>query len=205
LQSSPDLLAVLPVLLRQAVAQRPVGKAQLESGSEAGGVQSPAVEVLQRFRALLQGLVVVLGDLGEEFGIGGLRVDGKRQLRHRRVLGRRRWIAGEFRVVGPEDLHRVPEAHAFGRHHPVHHRAALATGAEAVPEVLLRRDDQRRILVVVKRTQTNKVVAMRLELHPTRLRQPPHRNLPLQPLEFVLRDPSHGHHPTKEILIVIFR
>ncbi len=64
----------LTVLLRQAVTQNPVGVAQLEALDRFGMIQTPALEVVQRLGALLQGLVVVVDDRGKLFlivGIGG--------------------------------------------------------------------------------------------------------------------------------------
>ncbi|RLE33477.1 MAG: hypothetical protein DRJ61_07170 [Acidobacteria bacterium] len=64
----------------------------------------------------------------------------------------------------------MTEAHAFGLHDPVDDGAALST-AEAVPEILRRRDDQRRAFVVVQDAQAHEVFALGLELDSARSHQ----------------------------------
>ena len=63
-------------------------------------------------------------------------------------------------MIGPQQLDGVAEGDALGSHHPVDGRAARATGAEAMPEVLRGRDDQRRVVVVVEGAQAEKIGAV---------------------------------------------
>ena len=123
-----------------------------------------------RLRRFEQGLVVVVHHLADQLRSLGVVRQRARQPRHRRALERRR-RRPRHRAAVSEDLHRVPEAHPLRPHHPVDHGSTLAAGAETVPKVLRRSDDERRLLVVVKRTQPEQVLAVRLELHPARPHQ----------------------------------
>ena len=82
----------------------------------------------------------------------------------------------------------MSEAHGFRFHHPVDDRAALLAGAEAVPEVLPRGDHERRLVIVVERTETEEVLAVASEFDPPRLGEPLDRDFPFQPLELVCWD-----------------
>jgi hypothetical protein len=94
-------------------------------------------------------------------------------------------------MVGPQQLDRMAEADPIGPHHPVDGRPARVARSHAVPEVLRRSDDQRRTAVVVERAEAMQVGPQPLQLDPSRLRQPLHRDLSLQPLDLILRDSRH--------------
>jgi hypothetical protein len=70
-----------------------------------------------------------------------------------------------------QQLDSMTEAHALRLHHPVDHRAAGLAGSEAVPQVLLRRDDQRRLTVVMEGAQAEKVRTVPPPLDAARLDQ----------------------------------
>ena len=82
-------------------------------------------------------------------------------------------------MICSEQLDRMAEADAFHPHHPVDDTAAHLTRAPAMPQVLLRRDDQRRRALVVERAQADEVCAVSLQLDAARLDQPLHRDLAL--------------------------
>ena len=86
----------------------------------------------------------------------------------------------------------MTEADAVGPHHPVDGRPARVARAQAVPEVFRRRDDERRVAVVVERAQPQQVRTVPVQLDAPRLGQPLHRDLPFQPLDLVLRDSRHS-------------
>ena len=83
----------------------------------------------------------------------------------------------------------MSERHALRLHHPVDHRAAGLAGAEAVPEVLLRTDDERRRLVVVERAAADPIGTVGFKLDAGALDEPNDGYLFLQPLEVRRRDP----------------
>ena len=68
--------------------------------------------------------------------------------------------------VRAQQLHRVPKRHALRLHHPVDDRPARLARPQAVPEVLLRADDQRRGLVLVERAGPMQVRAVPLRAPP---------------------------------------
>ena len=65
-QPRPQRVALLPVVLRQPQAQRPVGKADLKTVNEFVAVQSPAGQICARRRRLLQPFVIVARHLAEQ-------------------------------------------------------------------------------------------------------------------------------------------
>ena len=82
-------------------------------------------------------------------------------------------------MVGPQQLDRMTEADPIGPHHPVDGRPARVASSHAVPEVLLRRDDERRRFVVVERAEAVQVGSQPTQLDPSRLRQPLDRDFSL--------------------------
>ena len=94
-------------------------------------------------------------------------------------------------MIGPQQLHRMAEAHALGAHHPLDHVAAFAACALAVPHVFRRVDVQAGIAVVVEGAQPDQLLAAAREFDPPRLGQPLDRYLPLQPLDHRVRDSRH--------------
>jgi hypothetical protein len=67
-----------------------------------------------RFRALLQRLVIIAGDLLQQLRVVGIALDGRRQLAHGRDF-RRRLRGGEQRgMFGAQQLDGVAEADALG-------------------------------------------------------------------------------------------
>src|SRR5689334_15124720 len=85
----------------------------------------------------------------------------------------------------------MPEAHALCTHHPVDHRAAGLARTEAMPQILLGRDHETRLMVLVKRTQAHQVLAVLLQLHAGCLREALHAHFALKPLELVICDSGH--------------
>jgi hypothetical protein len=85
----------------------------------------------------------------------------------------------------------VPEADAFGFLDPVDYRSATAACSKAVPQIFARRDDKRRIVILVKRAQSDQVSSVAFQLDPLRFRQPLHRYLSFQPLDLMIRNPRH--------------
>jgi hypothetical protein len=74
-----------------------------------------------------------------------------------------------------EQLHRVAEAHPALLHHPVN-RPAANLAAKAVPQVLVRGDDQRSRLVGVERADAGEVPSAFFKHHPAGLDQALHRD-----------------------------
>jgi hypothetical protein len=95
----------------------------------------------------------------------------------------------------------MPEAYPFGFHHPVDYRTASAARSQAVPQILARRDDQRRLMIVMERAQADQVRSVALKLDPSRLGQPLHRYFSLQPLDLMLRNPRHSGFSQKGVKI----
>jgi hypothetical protein len=60
----------------------------------------------------------------------------------------------------------MTEAHPFGSHHPVDHRAAGLARPQAMPQVLRRRDHQRRRLVFVERAAADQIRTVLLKSTP---------------------------------------
>ena len=53
----------------------------------------------------------------------------------------------------------MTKAHVIGFHHPLNDIAAALARAETIPDAFLAIDHQRRILVIVQRTQANQLIA----------------------------------------------
>ena len=94
-------------------------------------------------------------------------------------------------MVLSEKLDGMAEADAVGLHYPVDHRPAFIARAQAVPEILRRSDDQRRVPVVVERAEAQQVGTVPVQLDAPRLRQPLHGDLPFQPFDLMFRDSRH--------------
>lgn len=197
LQTAPHLRPGLPVGLRQAVAQRPVGVAQPEGLDQLGMGQAPALQVGQGVGRPLQGGGVVADHLVHQRRVLGRRRHG-RQLRHGGGLHRPRPGPGRRprpgrdrrRIVRLQQLDRMAEANPLGLHHPGDHVAGRVA-AEAAPQILVRRHAQRRRVVLVERAASDPVFAAFLQLHPGRLDQPHQAHLRLQPLDLLVRDSGH--------------
>ena len=190
LQPRADRRAGLAVFLRQAQAQGAVGKAQVKALDQRRIVQAARFKIGQGFRAALQGRVVVVDHLAQQRGVVRIRRHRRGQLGHRgaahhAVTDRQR------RPALAQQLHRMPEAHALGPHHPVDHRAAGLARTQAVPQVLVRRDHQRRRLVLVERTAPDQVGAVALERDAPRLDQALQRHLGFQLLDLACGDAGH--------------
>ena len=71
----------------------------------------------------------------------------------------------------------MAETHAVYFHGPVDYRAAGLTGAQAVPEILLRRDHQRGAVVVVKWAAPQPIGAVTREFNAGGFDQPLYRYL----------------------------
>jgi hypothetical protein len=85
----------------------------------------------------------------------------------------------------------MTEADAFGFLDPVDHRSTTSACSQTVPQVLARRDHQRRIVILMKGAQADEVRPAALQLNPLRFRQPLHRHLSFQPLDLCFRNPRH--------------
>lgn len=84
-------------------------------------------------------------------------------------------------MVFQQQVAGMPEADLVEAHHPVDHRAADSADTETMPEVLVRRDHQRRRTVVVERAAANQVIAaVFLQLDTGRLDQAHDRDLTFQ-------------------------
>jgi uncharacterized protein with HEPN domain len=59
-------------------------------------------------------------------------------------------------MIGPEQLDRMPEAHAVCLHHPVDQRSPRPARSQAMPQVPRRRDHKRRLVVFVEWTEAAK-------------------------------------------------
>ena len=81
LQPPAHLGAGLAVLLRQPVAERAVGEAQLAVRNHLGMREAAAFEIAQRFGRSLQHLVVVVDHLAQDLLIAGVRRDGRFEAR----------------------------------------------------------------------------------------------------------------------------
>src|SRR5208282_1375225 len=95
-------------------------------------------------------------------------------------------------MIGAEQFDRMAEADALGLHYPVDYRAAGLAGAETVPQVLLRTDNQRRVVIVVERAQPEQVRAVPAEFDSPRFDKPLETHLPLEPLDFLVGDARHS-------------
>lgn len=90
------------------------------------------MEIRQRFRRLLQRLVIEGNHLREQPAVVRIAIDRRRKLAHRGLLHRRRRFQ-ERGVLRAQQLDRVPETDALRAHYPVDHRAAGLAGAQTVP------------------------------------------------------------------------
>ncbi len=160
LKASAQLAPGLAVLLRQTVRERAVGKANAEVLDHLRVLQASPLEIGERLGALLERRVVVVDHLLQERLVVRARFHHRRQLRRRRPRRRRLRSAalawregGERGKVSPQHLDRAPKAHPLGTHHPVDHAPSRLARSQAVPEVLVRRDDQARASVFVEGTK----------------------------------------------------
>jgi len=101
-------------------------------------------------------------------------------------------------MIGEQQLDRVAETDALALHHPADHVSALLAGAQAVPEILLRCDDERGFMIVMEGTQAQQVLAVPLERDASRLHQPLQGNFLLDSLDHRVRDARHENRPPSE-------
>ena len=129
-------LADLARLRRDPVAERAVGEAEPEALEGLGVPEAAAFEVGDRLGRVLERLVVVADDLGQQLLVVGVEGDGggKGAAVVSVAAGRRSGHEGGISFA--EDLDGVAERDAPRFHHPVDDRAALLAGAHAVPEIL---------------------------------------------------------------------
>src|SRR5579862_146174 len=106
------------------------------------------------------------------------------------VLSGLLWQGPPSRLLSLANASSHSVRHAFSAHHPVDHRPAGLTGAEAVPEVLGGGDHRRRCSILVERTEAVQVHAMFREDHPARLGEHGHRRL--QTLDDSVGDAGHA-------------
>jgi hypothetical protein len=188
LQPGADLGPGFERLLRQVVAQRAVGEAELEVVDQLGVIQAAALQVALRLGALFQLLVVVRDHLPKQRLVLGVGLDHQPGLQRLHRGGRRRHLG-----TATQPLDRMAEAHPLFPHHPIHHAAAGAARAQAVPEVLLRRDHQRGLAVVVEGAQAQEVRAVTTQHHAALLDQRRQVRLALDALDLFVGDAGHGN------------
>ena len=70
------------ILLRQPIAQRAIGVAELERLDRLLGADPTALEIIERLGTGEQGLVVVVDHLDQQFRILGVALDRCRQFSH---------------------------------------------------------------------------------------------------------------------------
>ena len=189
-EQAAQLLAVDAVLCWQAQTQRAVGVAKLKVVDRRRRDAAP-LEVRKRLGRGLQRRVVEGRDVVEGGGMVGTDGDWRRQLArrdHRRQ--RQRGLLFQQRDG-------VTEAHALLLHHEREDVAAGAA-AEAVPQAFVRRDLERGRIVVVKRTATDEIAALRLQGN-HRADDGSHVDGGLQRLKVVLRKSAHGRLPPERV------
>jgi hypothetical protein len=123
--------------------------------------EAAAFQIPQRFGALLQRLVVVIDHLMQHALVVGIGCE--RHIQLHRLCGPLRDDThrfGQRRVLVAQKFDRVTEAHTAAAHDPVDYRASGLARAETVPQVLLRRDHQRRLVIVMEGAQTQQVGAV---------------------------------------------
>ena len=192
LKPLPDPRPLPPVLRRQPVGQAPVRVAEPEALHHLRMPQSPTRQVPERRRTAHQRRAVVIQHPQQQRRVVLLGIEHPRQLHRRRDLHRRGRRGGSRRPIRPQQLRRVAERHPLRPHHPVDDRTPRLTRPQAVPQVLLGRDHQRRLPILVERAVPPQIRPVACEHHPPRLRQPLHPHLALQPLQLALRNPGHG-------------
>jgi hypothetical protein len=153
--------------------------------------EAPRFQIPQRFGRLLQRLVIIGNHLTQHFLIACIDTDRRIELRRGAFLHRPFDQRRERRMIGLEQLDRVPEADPARPHHPIDYRSARLARAQAVPQVFLRRNHQRRLAVVVKRAASDEIRAVLAQLDPGCLHQPLDGYFPLQPLDFIVGDARH--------------
>jgi hypothetical protein len=103
-------------------------------------------------------------------------------------------------MIGQEQFDRMPEADALRLHDPLDDVAALLAGPQAVPHVLIRRDDERRRMIVVEGAQPQQVLAVPLQLDASRLDQPFERHFLFEPLDYRIGNARHENRPPSKNL-----
>ena len=192
LQADPRLRALLPVLVRQVIAERAIGEAQPEVVEHLRMIEAAPLQVGQSLRAVLQRLLVVAEDILHYPLIVGVRLEQRFELhRRRRALGDHAHRRGQRWMLVAQQFGGVTETHAASLHHPVDDRASGLAGAETVPEIGFRADDQRRLVIVVERAQAQQVRAVPLQFDALRFHQPLQGNLPLHALDVLVGNPRH--------------
>jgi hypothetical protein len=176
LQPSAHLRAGDAVLSFKSITQRPVGEAKPETVDDLRRLEAARGQIPQRLRRLFQRLVVVAHHLQQQRPVVRLPRHRRRQLRNRALLHRLDWRSRRGKMVGSKQLHRMAETHTLGPHHPLDHVAARVAGAQAVPEIFSRSDNQRRRPVVMEGALAQKVGSVPRQLHAPRLGQPLHRD-----------------------------
>ena len=200
LQASAQRCTSSTVRGRQTVADGAIGKAQPEGLDHLRRFQAPILQILQRFGTLLQALLVVAHHLQQQHAIIGTAFDRRGQFGHCGSLHTWPRVAAPQRQVFPQKLDRMAEADTLGQHDPVDDGSSSAARSQTVPKIFPWRNHQRRLVIVVEGTQPDQVRAVAFQFHPAPLRQPLHRDFPLQPLDLALRDPCHRH-----LLPLVFR
>ncbi len=79
----------------------------------------------------------------------------------------------------------MAEAHPFGLHYPVDHRAATLAGPQAVPEILVRGDLQRGLFVVVEGTEADEIRAVAFQRYPPAFGQALEGDCLFEPVELL--------------------
>ena len=192
LQPRPDRLALPPVLVRQAQAQRPVGEADPEPLRRLLAPDPPLPQVLDGGRVRGQAFVIVPHRLEHQFPVAGVRRQGRFQFWHRRHLHPAFRRGRERRRSRVEQLEGVPEADPVELPHELD-RVPRRPAAHAVIQPLLRTHDERRLPVRVERTLSHQVLAPVLpQLDPPRPHQRRQVRRLFDPFDLVIRDAGHG-------------
>src|SRR5207237_7897425 len=97
------------------------------------------------------------------------------------------------------------EAHSFALHHPIDHRSAAAACAQAVPQVLSGRDDQRGLVVGLERAETDEVRALLAQLDAATAYQGGEIDLALQSIDLLVRDARHQASCRKRVKRILMR
>lgn len=184
-----------PVFLGQPQPERAIGEAELERGDRFLAPEPAFFQVVERGGRLLQPLVIVVDDLAQQCLVVGVEGDGRRQLRHARLFCRCRGRDQDRGLAVAQHLDGVPEREAVVPHEEVDH-AAARPAAEAVEEVLARRDDEAGRLVVVEGIAAGQVpAAVGFQLDALGADQGREVRLPLDPLQLGVGDPRHARPP----------
>ena len=124
--------------------------------------QAAFLKIGQAFGGFFERVVIIVCDPRQHGRIALVALKGV-QLLHGRLLhhtARCLW-----RITVPQQLDRMTEGHAFDLAHKADDIAAFAASAEAVPQVLISRDDKARRLIVMERTTAPIVLAALCQLH----------------------------------------